>query len=342
MRKKDYLTFISVISAIAVLTLHTNGCFWKFSATERYWKTANVIESVFYFAVPLFFMISGITLMDFYDRYTLKQFFVKRFKRTVIPFIAWSLIGLLCKVIIGEIPTSNLNLRYVYQGIVNNTFIKIFWFFTSLFMLYLSMPLFAAVEKSKRKEVFIYLVLSGLIFNVFCPFLFSNYFSELSFPYRVNVVTGVLIWPPLGWLLDSIDFRKIQRIIIYLLSFSGLLIHMIGTYVLSMQKGEIVGTFKGYQNFPSVFYAVGVYILLKEIGKKIMVSKFANFINWIGKYTFSIYLLQFLFLHAFPRLPFVNTRSIVYRLGAPFIIIPIIIVMTFCLRKIPYIKMIVP
>lgn len=64
MKKKEYLTILSVISAIAVVMLHTNGCFWRFSY-ERYWFTANIIESVMYFAVPVFFMISGATLLDY-------------------------------------------------------------------------------------------------------------------------------------------------------------------------------------------------------------------------------------------------------------------------------------
>lgn len=50
----ETLIFIQVICAFAVITLHTNGQFWNFSSTERYWFTANIIESLFYFAVPIF------------------------------------------------------------------------------------------------------------------------------------------------------------------------------------------------------------------------------------------------------------------------------------------------
>ena len=53
----EYLPFVSVIAAFSVLILHSNGVFWVFS-TDSYWKSANVIESVFYFAVPLFCMLS--------------------------------------------------------------------------------------------------------------------------------------------------------------------------------------------------------------------------------------------------------------------------------------------
>ena len=58
-----YLTLLSVLSAVAVVYLHTNTCFWDFR-NEPYWFSANIIESVFYFAVPIFFMISGATLFE--------------------------------------------------------------------------------------------------------------------------------------------------------------------------------------------------------------------------------------------------------------------------------------
>lgn len=51
--KMQYLSFLNVISCIAVIMLHTNGCFWAFSH-ERYWVTANVIESVMYLPYQFF------------------------------------------------------------------------------------------------------------------------------------------------------------------------------------------------------------------------------------------------------------------------------------------------
>ena len=67
----EYISMASVVSALAVIFLHTNDCFWTFS-TARYWFSANIIESVFYFAVPIFFMISGAMLIGYNDRYDLK------------------------------------------------------------------------------------------------------------------------------------------------------------------------------------------------------------------------------------------------------------------------------
>lgn len=340
--KINYLTFINVVSAVSVLILHTNGCFWDFSATERYWKTANIIESVFYFAVPCFFMISGITLMDFYDRYTLKEYFRRRFVKAGIPFLAWSLIGLFEKIILGRISLKEVDLKYIYEGIAGTSIVGIYWFFTPLFILYLCIPLFAAVDKDKRKTVFSYLVMMGIVVNILVPFLKDIFHSAFLFPYNIAVVSGVLIWAPLGWLLHDCELKRGSKTVIFGLAICGLLMHIIGTYILSVKEGAIISTYKGYQNVPSILYATGIFLLLKDIGIRVMKNAQMNsFISCLGKYSFSIYLMQFILLDAAPH--FVpDTKSILYRLGAPFVMIPIIIAVTWCMRKIPVIKKIVP
>lgn len=54
---KYYIDVLNVISCLSVVILHTNNAFWKFSY-ESYWISANFIECIFYFAVPVFFMIT--------------------------------------------------------------------------------------------------------------------------------------------------------------------------------------------------------------------------------------------------------------------------------------------
>lgn len=84
--KSEYIMLVNVVSMLAVVYMHVNNCFWTFS-TERYWKLSDVIESVMYFAVPCFFMISGANLMDYRKRYGTKTFLIKRTKKTIIPYI---------------------------------------------------------------------------------------------------------------------------------------------------------------------------------------------------------------------------------------------------------------
>ncbi|MDD5942263.1 acyltransferase family protein [Fibrobacter sp.] len=342
-KSTDYITFVIVVSAIAVLTLHTNNCFWFYSGKEDYWFSANIIECVFYFAVPLFFMVSGITLMDFFDRYSMKRFFARRFMKTMLPFLVWSLVALAIDLYTGKRLWSNISIKSVYQGLTGNGFVSVYWFFYSLFILYLCMPLYAAVEKSKRRLVFSYLVIAAFVFNIFLPFLKKVFNSDLNVMFSISALAGFLIWPLLGWLLHNYEFKRWHKALIHTAGLIGLALHVVGTYHLSHKTGYVVGTFKGYENVPSVLYATSVFVFLKDAGRWVMEQeRLASFVKVVGRYAFEIYLLQFILLDAATRVPEIDRNSLVYRLGAPLVMIPVIIAFTWCLRKIPVVRRIVP
>lgn len=339
----DYITFVMVVSAFAVLTLHTNNCFWWYTGKEGYWFSANIIECVFYFAVPLFFMVSGITLMDFFDRYPMKVYFAKRFMKTMLPFLVWSIVAIGIDLYMGKRIWSNIDLRTIFQDITGNRVISIYWFFGALFVLYLCMPLFAAVEKSKRKLVFSYLVIMAFVFNILLPFLKKVFSSDLNTFFHIPVLVSYFIWPLLGWLLHNCEIKKWQKVIIYILGLSGLVLHICGSYVLSIETNHVVGTFKGYENVPSVLYAIGIFVMLKDVGTWIMKKeKLSRFVKMLGKYAFEIYLLQFILLDLAGTIPEIDRTSLAYRLGGPFVMIPIIMIFTWVVRKIPVLRNIVP
>ncbi len=65
-------------------------------------------------------------------------------------------------------------------------------------------------------------------------------------------------------------------------------------------------------------------------------------VNFLKQYTFAIYLLHWFVMKTLLVLHPFNTRHLLYQLGMPLIIIPICIVITFILRKVPVVKQIVP
>lgn len=135
----EWISLVNVVSCVAVIILHTNGCFWNFSK-ERYWVTADIIESLFYFAVPCFLMLSGATLLDFRERYSVKTYISKRVSKTVIPYLAWSIIGILFLLLGGSIVPSDITFTYLWEGIINSKIIPIYWYFPMLFGVYLTIP----------------------------------------------------------------------------------------------------------------------------------------------------------------------------------------------------------
>lgn len=343
-KRIEYIDLANVISTFAVVILHTNGCFWNFSR-ERYWLTANVIESLFIFAVPVFFMISSITLMDYQKKYDTKIYLKKRFSKTVIPFLFWTFMGLLFDIFfLHTVKVSDLTLKVLVDGFINNRFVQIYWFFMPLFGIYLSIPLFASIEEEKRVELFKYLFLIGFIFNGTIPFLLSAFHIDMAWPLGINVVSGYAIFVVMGYLIHKIDFTLNQRCIIYILGLAGLLMHFGGTYYESYALGDVSQIYKNLTYAPIVMYSGAFLLFIKQISEKVMKTNISKYVHFIKKYTFPIYLTHYYIIEILNRyLHLTNyTKSIFYRLGMPFIVIPITIIITALIRKLRLGKKILP
>ena len=251
--KKDYISFLNVVSTLAVVFLHTNGCFWQFS-NSRYWLTANIIESIFYFAVPLFFMISGVTLINYHKKYDTRTFFKKRFMKTVLPFLVWSIIALLYRIYYSKtIMLSQLNFKFVFNGIFGTSFLSIYWFFIPLFIIYLIIPILSAIDEKKQDKVFWYIIIVSFILNSALPLINNIFKLDLNLPIKLIVGTEYVMYVLLGYLLDKKELSKKNKIIIYILGLIGLLVHIIMTYNLSIEANKIITLYKGYNNVPALF-----------------------------------------------------------------------------------------
>lgn len=344
--KVYYLSFLAVLSCFSVVYLHANSCFWDFS-TERYWLTADILESVFYFAVPIFFMLPGATLLDFFERYDLKTFFLKRTKKTVIPYLVWSMIAILIQLFIQKtLSFSELSVTGFIKKLLDGSASSVYWFFPYLFGVYLCIPLFASVSKERRKTVFSYLAILCFICNILIPFLLDLFGSSYVFPYTITVGGGYLFFVITGYLLHEYPLPKALRFPIYFLGLAGLAAHIIGTYFFSVSAGEIVSTFKGYTNLPSVLYAIAVFLFVKNVIQRIKNGKkespLFRFVGFVKKYTLAIYLMHWFMIQFILKLFAFDTRSILYRLLIPLPVIALCILVTWLLRKIPGIRIIVP
>lgn len=336
-----YLSLTSLVACLAVVMMHANGCFWYFD-TKPYWFSANIIESVCYFAVPVFFMMTGCNLLDYRERYSTKVFFQKRIQKTVIPFIAWSMIAIfLLPVFQPGWTLENVTLRTLIDVILNCRLLAIYWFFICLFAIYLCVPVLSAIPKKLRREVYGYLVAASLIFNIALPFLCTL----IGFSYNSNLYVTVgmefVSYVVLGYLLSHETIGKRLTALIYAAGLAGLLMHIIGTYVLSTQAGEIISTYKGYTNLPCFLYSAAMFLFLKNVGEKIS-GKWLSIINSLGGYTFGVYLTHWYALEILKRFFHGDIYSLAYRLGGAVLAMALCMIGTAIAQKIPLIKRIVP
>lgn len=334
----DYITLLSVVACIAVIIIHTNGIAvsnWEYFVSE------TVVESIFIFAVPIFMMISGANLMDYSERYSTKDYFIKRFKKTVIPFLFWNT-GLFLENHLQSGNIQNISLKALFQYTIKPP--NSYYFFIPLFCIYAVIPFFSAITKEKRKFVFSYIIVVAFAVNIVIPFLQNTVYYFYTADYLlIGVCAGYSIFPIIGYLLKEYTIGKKMRITIYCVSLIGLLMYILGTYMLSFKNKSINGAYKGYTNVPCVLYTCGVFLFFKDVGNKIMqISFLRKLTKCLAKYTFGIYLLHELVFHYLCRYLGENTNLLICRLGLFIVIIPICVLIIFLLQKIPIIKNIVP
>lgn len=137
--------------------------------------------------------------------------------------------------------------------------------------------------------------------------------------------------------------KKGIKAVICFAGISGLLMHICGTYILSMSDGSINSAFKGYNNLPCLLYSCGAFIVLYFLGSKVMKYRIiGKVISFIGKYTFPIYLMHWFVIDILTRNLGIDTTSIIWRLGAPIPIGLLVVLIAWLIRKIPVVRGIVP
>lgn len=333
----------SVIAAISVLYLHVNGAFWNIGVKNPAWPSTNVIECLFYFAVPLFVMISGATLLNFFDRYGLATYFRRRYERVIFPYVFWSLILIAVNIFVGKSGIDQVTPKYIISGLIQGNIGPNFYFFPLIICVYLGIPLFAAVRKDLRKKVFTYLAVVGFLLNVAYPFINSYFKWSLPQSISITLINSYTFYIPIGYLIANEDFKWWVRVPIYILGLFGLFIHMYGSYALSMEAGKIVSTYKGYLNMPAIMYSASVFLAIRYGGTFLMKFKgFSSVIFFCKEATLSSYLFHQYILDKLVEVWAIDKTDIWFRLFFPLFLFAIIAIPVYFIKKIPGFKDLLP
>ncbi|MBR1375933.1 MAG: hypothetical protein IJ566_07595 [Cardiobacteriaceae bacterium] len=154
------------------------------------------------------------------------------------------------------------------------------------------------------------------------------------------IAGGLLLYPILGYVIANIEIKRCYRVCIYILGIFALLLHCVGTIYLSPEYG-INRLFKGYVNFPCVFYSVSVFLFCKctdwsFLSKDDCLTAF--FIKFIKQNSLGVYLIHGYFVYYIVPYLHIDNRSIFYRTIGALLIVFICAFISHLIRKIPIVK----
>ena len=339
-KRTVYFDILNVVACFGVVSMHFNGLVHSYSMTAE-WRQALVVDCVFYWAVPIFFMLTGATLMGYREKYSTEVFFKKRLGKTLIPFLAWSLIALVWKTNTEQI-TPPVGPRSLFNMVFNTQIIDIYWFFIPLFGIYLCMPLLSLLAENKRTLA--YGVTLAFLLNILGPNLSQSLGIAWNGYMSLSALSGFLIYVAMGWLLKDWSPSLLQKGGIYILGIAGVLVRYFGTIIASDKAGQLINATWGYLNVPSFLESLAVFVLAKSIKwDGLLRSRGAtNVLAKISSCSFGVYLIHmFVFWYGL-KITGLDGASLLWRAAGPVVAYFLCLCITFIGKQIPYIKRLFP
>lgn len=277
---------MNILACMAVVFLHHNAHVYNYDPSPG-WIFSLAADCIFYWAVPVFLMISGANLMDYHRKYSTKEFLARRFRRTFLPWLIWSILILVWKNRTGQFVPEGSGLGYYLNLLLTNQADSTFWFFTTLFTCYLMLPVLTRL--TSHESTLWYMVITVFFLSSVLPFF------RILFGFQQRLVTSfhepMILYFLLGYLLSRKPLKKGHRLILYAAAVLGTLFRFLYTLHFSVQNQALDTTIKSYTAWFSVFLSAAVFVFFQQVDwERILPPAIQKMLPRIASCSFGIYL----------------------------------------------------
>ena len=346
-----YVQTVRCFALMVIVTLHVAFPLIYMYQSIPYadWWVANNFYILGKIGSPLFTMVSGLLLLNPSKDQPIAVFFQKRFFKVLLPFVAWSLIYLVWRMVSeGETFSTKEILVLFIEGPVYYHL----WFIQMILGLYLAAPILRIYIRHTTQENLTYFLAVWLMTVAILP-MFKRF---LGFDVGIDVVvtTGFVGFFVLGYYLRNVTLKRQQVIPVLLLVVGMLVFTQYITHALTIQIEEI----GGYDNFfvandslNLITVAIGLFLFLKSLDYRYLFQQLPflqKLVTWISSCSLGIYFVHVLIIEelASGHLGFkLSASSFTPLLSIPAIAILVMalsVATTMLLKQIPLVRNIVP
>jgi len=337
----QYLDTLRALAMLGVIIIHLSSPLVKmtYGRNMPYWWIGNVADSALRFAVPLFLMLSGATMLG--KEYKLGEFYKKRVLRVLVPFLFWIVVYWVYRWV-------NLSPKiqpHDFQGTLQwgiNLFLKEgvskhFWYIYMILFIYLFVPF---IGKGLRKLnlsaisniLLLWAVLAYVLKSVpMNMYSWSSDYGSKFLGYFLN--SGYLV---LGYYISKLPvFSSKIRISAAGIFALTVVISSVATYFFSQKAHSLDLSMYGYLSVNTMIQSIAIFVWTKDLWIK---NTFISTIySNISNYSYGIYLVHILIINI------LFDHGIYWNITHPLISLPLLtlvvltcsFVIIFVLRKIP-------
>ncbi len=263
--RQNYFDFIKGLAILAVILIHVEYFFVYYFPEHS--TFSFFINNVSRFAVPVFFICSGILLQQNIPNW--KTFYWRKIVRILIPYLFVSLMILSAS---GKAPAD-----FLYLIISGNTLVP-YYFIIVLIQFYLIYPLLLAVKNNR-----------SLLFISFAVSLISHYIPGLCYVYDIPLFFPFLFFFVYGTKHQNFFIRFDRQKIKLVWWLAGIFLYLLIFFIQP----------SGYFNH-RLFFGPVILIILFYFKNLFTKQTFIfNFICRLGKISLWIFLIHFPIVQAF-------------------------------------------
>lgn len=287
-----YFDVLRTLSMSGVLFMHLSSARLAEPGCTG-WGLLVLLDSFFFIAVPLFFMISGALILQSGPASEPAHLLRHRLPRLLIPLVFWSAAVLALPFLRELIHGNGFDLRgylYALTTIAAHEAAPPYWFLYYLIPLYLLSPALKAAANGLTEKSWRYLGILALIVCTYktCVTLlpFAKAFQIEIFE-RLFLFSGCAAYFFFGFYLHQMQYRVPNGILLGIILGDTVLIS-VGTWIRSA-GGVLDQSFQSYNLLFTLVLAISVFLLAKQNNGRLN-TRTGKVFNWLAARSFGVYL----------------------------------------------------
>jgi surface polysaccharide O-acyltransferase-like enzyme len=340
--KIQWLDTLRAMATFGVIIIHvaTPALKMNFNKNIEYWWISNIVDSAVRFAVPVFLMLTGATMLN--RNYQLGDFYKKRFTRVFVPFLFWMLVYWVFRWIVLK-PAQQPHeisgiLNWAIDLFLKEGISKHFWYFYMILVVYLFVPFLGRGLRKLENSTVLIILFGWVLANFWLRNTPMNMYG-----WSTDIVGGKF----LGWMLHAgylvvgyylvnlPPFDRKRRWLSLVVFIGSVVSCSVFTYIFSGHTHKLDLSLYGYLKINTIIQSVAVFLMVKDF--ELTNKPFLWIQNQICSYSYGIYLAHVMVIGTFFNWGFY------WKIAHPIISLPLVSVATlvtcymivFVLRKIP-------
>lgn len=242
---------------------------------------SNVVNLIYLFHMPLFFFVSGMITYYSNKEIAFKDFFKKKIKSLIVPYLFFFIFSFLYWYIIERKIRNQINISAL--DVFLNIFIckadeslylhnVVLWFLPCMFVT--EMLFYYIIKLKKQKIIFVIAFIIGYILNV----------NNIILPFCLETSLITIIFMYIGYLysqkMEKTRRNKIISIILCIISIVGIMLCMHfkqKTNLLNHQYGNLILFFVGS------FSGINIILQISDFINKMFVKRISKLLSYFGK-----------------------------------------------------------